>query len=193
MRRGGIHAARRTLCRWPLPVCMVFALHCRAGVHARRTDDFLKFYNVRRGQDPALQSGGNGRVSHKPRAMAHPCRAACMPPLQTPGIASMIPGTDGGGRFTGRMHAAPTNQPGTAGEWGKAASAISVHGGRKRPPYRTGKTSRTPRKTCIFMQEHAPAAAHPVRIPKNPLKMSPPLCALPLAFWKICCIIYNIE
>ena len=117
MRRGGIHAARRTLCRWPLPVCMVFALHCRAGVHARRTDDFLKFYNVRRGQDPALQSGGNGRVSHKPRVVTHPCRAACMPPLQTPGIASMIPGTGGGGRFTGRMHAAPTNLPEMAGEW----------------------------------------------------------------------------
>ena len=29
-----------------------------------------------------------------------------MPPLQTPGTASMIPGTGGGGRFTGRMHAA---------------------------------------------------------------------------------------
>ena len=49
-----------------------------------------------------------------------------MPPLQTPGIASMTPGTGGGGRFTGRMHAAPTNRPGTAGKTTKRISATSL-------------------------------------------------------------------
>ena len=45
---------------------VAFALRCRAGVHARRTDNFLKFYNVRRGQDPALQTGANGQRTGNP-------------------------------------------------------------------------------------------------------------------------------
>ena len=61
---------------------LTFALLCRAGDFACRTDDFLKFYNVRRGQDPALQTGANGQFSRKPRVTVHPCRAACMPPLR---------------------------------------------------------------------------------------------------------------
>ena len=75
--------------RRPFMGCAVFISHCRA----RET-----------GNEPGT-----------PRR-AHPCREACMPPLQTPGIASMTPGTGGGGRFTGRIHAAPTNRPGTAGK-----------------------------------------------------------------------------
>ena len=73
----------------PFTVCMVFASHGRAGDFARRTDDFSNFKNnnVRRGQDPALQIVVYGRFPRKPRAMAHPCREAYMPPLQTPGTA----------------------------------------------------------------------------------------------------------
>ena len=58
-----------------------------------------------------IMCGVYGRVSRNPRMTMYPCREAYMPPLQTPGIASMIPGTGGSGRFTGRMHAAPTNRP----------------------------------------------------------------------------------
>ena len=73
----------------PFTVCMVFASHGRAGDFARRTDDFSNFKNnnVGRGQDPALQIVVYGRFPRKPRAMAHPCREAYMPPLQTSGTA----------------------------------------------------------------------------------------------------------
>ena len=71
--------------RWAFTVCVMFILYCRAGDLARRTDDFLKFYNVRRGQDPALQNGVYGRFFRKPRATVHLCRAAYMPPLQIRG------------------------------------------------------------------------------------------------------------
>ena len=54
MRRGGIHAARKTPRRCPFTGCMVFALQNRV----------------------------NGHISHKPRVVANPCRAAYMPPLQ---------------------------------------------------------------------------------------------------------------
>ena len=73
------------------PVDCLFTLFCRAGDFARRTLLFLKIFNVRRGQDPALQTGINGRFPRKPRATVHPCREAYMPPLQTPGTAPMTP------------------------------------------------------------------------------------------------------
>ena len=61
-------------------VCMAFALYCRAGVYARRTDGFLNFNNVRRGQDPALQTGANAHVPRKPRAGQTPAgRHICLP------------------------------------------------------------------------------------------------------------------
>ena len=84
VRRGRMHAARETPRHWPSTVCMVCTLHCRAGDLARRSDDFPNFKNntVRRGQDPALQTGENGHISRKPRSMAYPCREAYMPPLQ---------------------------------------------------------------------------------------------------------------
>ena len=62
-----------------------------------------------------------------------------MPPLQTPGIASMIPGAGDGGRVTGRMHAAPTTRPGTAGECG----------GVKTPPYRVAGTGNFPAPRAV--------------------------------------------
>ena len=50
------------------------------GRSARRTDKFFDFYNVRRGQDPALQSDGNGRFSRNPRVARTPAgRHICLP------------------------------------------------------------------------------------------------------------------
>ena len=88
-------------CRyWPCMVCMACALHCRAGVHARRTDEFLKFFNVRRGQGPALQTGGNGQCARKPRA----------------------------GRTPAGPHiCGPYKPPGNAGQWATRVSAIHRH------------------------------------------------------------------
>ena len=69
MRRGGIDAAReKRYGRWAFTVCRVCILPCRAGVHARRTNQYFKFFNVRRAKSPALQSGVTGRASRKPRA-----------------------------------------------------------------------------------------------------------------------------
>ena len=56
----------------------------------------------------------------------------------------MTPGTGGGGRFTGRMHAAPTNRPGTAGRRAKQAFAADRHGGVKTPPYKPAGTGNFP-------------------------------------------------
>ena len=64
-----------------------------------------------------------------------------MPPLQTPGIASMTPGTGGGGRFTGRNHAAPTNRPGTAGKWQDRRLPQTAHGGALPPPFAFSRVS----------------------------------------------------
>ena len=53
--------------RCPLPGRMAFILYCRAGDFARRTDHFKNnFYNVRRGQDPALQTGANRQPTGNP-------------------------------------------------------------------------------------------------------------------------------
>ena len=66
--------------RWPSPGRMVCVSYCRAGDFARRTLLFLKIFNVRRGQDPALQSGVNGRVSREPRVGQTPAgRHVCRP------------------------------------------------------------------------------------------------------------------
>ena len=54
--------------RWAFTGCGVCILPCRAGVHARRTNQYFKFFNVRRAKSPALQSGVTGRASRKPRA-----------------------------------------------------------------------------------------------------------------------------
>ena len=63
-----------------------FTLFCRAGVHARRTNNFFKFYNVQRGQDPALQDKiNNTQTGYRQRSY----------------------------RFAGGMYAAPTHRPNT--------------------------------------------------------------------------------
>ena len=161
-------------------VGMVCTLHCRAGVHARRTNHFKNnFYNVRQGKRPYF-----------PR---------------TPAWGAPLPGG---------IYASPTNTRGRVHEpktlpWGerprrglRPQARFGAQPGRKarllahrsRPrPAEQGKNVPCPAKTCIFMQERAPAAQRPVRIAKKPPKSPLPLCALPLAFWQKCCIIYNIE
>ena len=57
--RNGAGVAR---CR----VAVVCILHGRAGDFARPTDQLFENFNVRRGQDPALQSGGNGQPTGNP-------------------------------------------------------------------------------------------------------------------------------
>ncbi len=132
-----------------------FALYCRAGPWPRRTDIFSKNNFV-------IMCGGRKRPPYRARETgnepgtsrgAHPCREAYMPPLQTPGIASMIPGAGDGGRVTGRMHAAPTNRPGTAGECG----------GVKTPPYRVAGTGNFPAPPCGAACFRAGGAAMPCR------------------------------
>ena len=70
---------------------------------------------------PPYRPAQTGNEPRTPRG-AHPCREAYMPPLQTPGIASMTSETGSGGRFAGRIHAAPTNRPGTTGKQAKEAT-----------------------------------------------------------------------
>ena len=80
MRRGGIHAAREHCGHCPLPGRLLFVLPCRAGDFARRTDNFFIFYNVRRGQDPALQSEGNGQpTANLARPFTPAGRHVCLP------------------------------------------------------------------------------------------------------------------
>ena len=102
---------------------------------------FLNFIMCGGRNRPPYRARGMGNQPKTPRG-AHPCREAYMPPLQTPGTASITPGTGGGGRFTGRMHAAPTNRPGTAGKWQNRClpqtSAAGVNArptGRRKRPY----------------------------------------------------------
>ena len=71
-----------------------------------------------------------------------------MPPLQTPGSAYTNRGTGGGGRFTGRIHAAPTNRPGTAGRRAKQAFAAGRPRRGQDPALQSGvygRFSRNPR------------------------------------------------
>ena len=86
MRRGGIYAPAKWYGCWAFTGCGVCILPCRAGVHARRTNQYFKFFNVRRAKSPALQgkknSGqpGNGEFlrvvsHHKPNFFVRP-RAA---------------------------------------------------------------------------------------------------------------------
>ena len=96
-------------CRyWTCTVRMVCILHCRAGVQspaqepplrggwptkracgrsARRTLNFIVFEKslVRRGQGPALQTGGNGRCTRKPRAGRTPAGPHICGPYKPPG------------------------------------------------------------------------------------------------------------
>ena len=83
MRRGGIHAARKTMrsfgvagAAWRL-LCLVG----RAFTPAEHYKKFLKNYRCGGVKTP-LQCGVYGRVSRKPRVARTPCREACMPPLQ---------------------------------------------------------------------------------------------------------------
>ena len=129
------------------------------------------------------------------------------------GYISREPPRDGA-PLPGGIYASPTNTRGRVHEpktlpWGerprrglRPQARFGAQPGRKarllahrsRPrPAEQGKNVPCPAKTCIFMQERAPAAPRPVRIAKKPPKSPLPLCALPLAFWQKCCIIYNIE
>ena len=82
LRLGRQHAAREHCGTAHCRAGMVFTPHCRAGPWPRRTDDFFKFYNVRRAKSPALQSEGNGQ------------------PTVTPARGAPLPGG---------MYASPTN------------------------------------------------------------------------------------
>ena len=42
---------------------------------------------------------------------------------------------------TGRIHAAPTNRPGTTGTWAKQVFAADRHGGVKTPPYKVAEAA----------------------------------------------------
>ena len=96
-----------------------------------------------------------------------------MPPLQTPGTAYANRETGGGGRFTGRMHAAPTNRPGTSGEWVKQVfTACSPRRGQD-PALQSGgngRFSREPRAGNTPAGRHVCLpykSGHRVRKPKT--------------------------
>ena len=98
------------------PVGWPFSPVCRAGVHARRTDKFLNIFNVRRGQDPALQCGANT--------------------IQT--VNGQRRGVSAGG-----IYAAPTHGP-NAVTTKKRYCGANGHGGRERPPYKARQTPYDP-------------------------------------------------
>ena len=93
----------------------------------------------RRGQDPALQSGGNGRFSREPRAGHTPAgRHVCLP-YKHPVPRTRTRYVSTGQTSTGRMHAAPTDRPETAGEQVRKVFAAC------RPRLRTGREQQTNR------------------------------------------------
>ena len=143
MRRGGIDAARRNTAdvgRLRFAGC-VFCLVGRAFTPAEPIK-FLKFFNVRR--ERAVFPG-------TPRG-EHPCREAYMPPLQTPGTAYTNPKNVAMRRTpTGRMHAAPTNRPGTAGKWVRQTFAADPPACERGRGFRTGaRMSRTGSKETVL-------------------------------------------
>ena len=169
-------------------VGMVCTLHCRAGVHARRTY-YKNLKNYR-------------------------CGGVKTPPYRAAETVMLPINPAWGAPLPGGIYASPTNTRGRVHEpktlpWGERPrrglrpqarfgaqpgrkARLLAHRSRSRPTEQ-GKNVPCPAKTCIFMQERAPAAPRPVRIAKKPPKSPLPLCALPLAFWQKCCIIYNIE
>ena len=108
------------------------------GRSARRTDKIFKNVQCAAGSRPRPTERGKRSIFPQTPRGEHPCREAYMPPLQTPGIASMIPGTGGSGRFTGRMHAAPTNRPETSGERVRRVFAIDRPACERGRGFRTG-------------------------------------------------------
>ena len=119
--------------RRPFMVCVTFILYCRAGVYARRTDDFLIFIMCGGVCARRRVSEANRRAAAalRPEIKAPPYRARetgdfpANPARGTPlpgGIYASPtnpryrvhkPGDDWRPyRFTGRIHAAPTNRPG---------------------------------------------------------------------------------
>ena len=110
---------------------------------------------MRRGQDPALQTGGNGQFSRKPRATVHPCREAYMPPLQI-----RVSPTRTQKRYLvanghGPHACGPYKPSGNGRRTGKAGAChrASAAGSRPRPTNR--------RKRSIYPQ--TPRGAHPYR------------------------------
>ena len=136
---------------------MVCTSHGRAGDFARRTDDFSNFKNnnVRRGQDPALQIVVYGRFPRKPRAMAHPCREAYMPPLQTPGAAYTNQKRCHGANGRGGVSPAGAFRSAT----GPQDPALSAQ--IKPPPCRTGEKRPVPRQNLHIHAGTRPGGAAP--------------------------------
>ena len=102
-----------------LRVCVLLISHCRAGPWPRRTLiilEIIMFLMFGGRERPPYRPAETGNEPGTPRG-AHPCREAYMPPLQIGcthlrGKRRTTPQTP-----TGRIHAAPTNRPGTAGKW----------------------------------------------------------------------------
>ena len=88
---------------------MAFALYCRAGVHARRTDKIFKIFQCAAGPRPRPTERRERAVFPGTPRGEHPCREAYMPPLQMRYTRLRIKYVATGQTPTGRMHAAPTN------------------------------------------------------------------------------------
>ena len=93
---------------------------------------------MRRGQDPALQGGGNGRFAREPRVPVHHCREACMPPLRMEEARTQTQNVIVRQTGTGRMHAAPTNRPETSGKRVRKAFAADRPACERGRGFRTG-------------------------------------------------------
>ena len=122
-----------------------------------------------------------------------------MPPLQTPGTAYTNPKNVAMRRTpTGRMHAAPTDRPGTAGEWvkqvftacrprrgqdpalqtggngqrtGNPARRAPLPGGIYASPTNTRYRVHKPQKRCHAANAHGPHACGPYRPAGNSRRM----------------------
>ena len=94
----------------------------------------------RRAKSPALQTGGNGQRT------GNPARGAPLPggiyasPTNTRYRVHKPKNVTIRQTPTGRMHAAPTNRPGTAGEQVRRVFTATGRGGVKTPPYKWAQT-----------------------------------------------------
>ena len=80
----------------------------------------LKFFNVRRGQGPALQTGANGRIAHKPRAGHTPAgRQLCLP-YKHPVLRTQAGGRPAAVPFYGPHACGPCEPAGNGRGMGKA-------------------------------------------------------------------------
>ena len=78
----------------------------RGGIHAARETPFeLLVYGS---WDGCVANRGKRATNREPRVIVHPCREACMPPLQIRGSRTRTGKQPLSVSFHGRMHAAPT-------------------------------------------------------------------------------------